>query len=271
MLRVLLAIVSSLYTFGGVAQVAAGSQGSPGSLVRVDSVLVASPESLKPDQITGMQNRLSDWPGLNRYRSDNAKLGPGDAGRVVFLGDSITDNWGRMQGSTFFPGKPFVNRGIGGQTTPQMLIRFQQDVVALHPAAVLILAGTNDLAGNTGLSTLGMIEDNLRSMTAIAQANHIRVILASVLPVSDYPWRKGLEPSSKIVELNGWMKSFAADQHCTYLDYYSALVNERGGMKPVISSDGVHPTPAGYAVMAPLAQAAIDQTLGMQQGVPVQN
>ncbi len=269
--RILLAVVASFFTIGCVAQSAAGPQSTSGGPVRVDSALAVAPESLKPDQIQGMQRKLGDWPGLNRYRAENAKLPPADTGRVVFFGDSITDNWGHIAGSTFFPGKPFVNRGIGGQTTPQMLVRFQQDVVALHPAAVLILAGTNDIAGNTGLSTLAMIEDNLRSMTAIAQAAHIRVVLASILPVSDYPWRPGLEPSGKIVEVNAWMKSFAAEQHCTYLDYYSALVNDQGGMKPGTSNDGVHPTPAGYTVMAPLAQAAIDQALGKPQNAPAQN
>ncbi len=228
---------------------------------QVDPTLVLPVESLKPEQIAAMQKKLADWADLARYREDNTTLPPAEPGRVVFLGDSITDAWGRRDNSVFFPGKPFVNRGISGQTTPQMLIRFQQDVVALKPAAVVILAGTNDLAGNTGLSTLPMIEDNLRSMVAIAKANNIRVILASVLPVADYPWRKGLEPAGKIRDLNAWMKRYAAEQNCTYLDYYSAFVDKQGGMKPGTSKDGVHPTPAGYAIMMPIAQAAIDHAL----------
>ena len=152
----------------------------------VDPLLIASPASLTPEQVASLQQRLADWPQLARYRDDNAALGAPKAGeaRVVFFGDSITDGWGRVPGTTFFPGKPYVNRGISGQTTAQMLLRFRQDVIDLKPAAVVILAGTNDIAGNTGLSTPAMIEDNLRSMAELAQANGIHVVLASVLPVS---------------------------------------------------------------------------------------
>ncbi len=226
-----------------------------------DPVLRQSVASLTPQQITGLQTKLADWPQLGRYRDSNAALPPPEKDRVVFFGDSITDAWGRYGNTGFFPGKPYVNRGISGQTTPQMLIRFQQDVVALKPAAVLILAGTNDLAGNTGLSTVPMIEDNLRSMVTIAQANGIRVILASVLPVGEYPWRRGVRRGADIRELNAWMQKYAAATHCTYLDYYTALADADGAMKPGTSKDGVHPTAAGYALMAPLAQAAIDRTL----------
>lgn len=198
-----------------------------------------------------------DWAQLKRYAEANETLPPVEAGRVVFYGDSITDGWTR-NGGTFFPGKPYVNRGISGQTTPQMLVRFRQDVVKLHPDAVVILAGTNDIAGNTGPETPEMIEDNFRSIAELARANGIRVILASVLPAADYPWRKGLEPAPKIVALNAWLKTYCADQKLTYLDYYSAMVTTGGGMKLGISSDGVHPNAAGYAIMEPLAQAAID-------------
>jgi lysophospholipase L1-like esterase len=198
-----------------------------------------------------------DWAALGRYRAANATLSA-DAARVVFYGDSITDAW-ISNGGTFFPGKPYVNRGISGQTTPQMVVRFRQDVINLHPTTVVILAGTNDIAGNTGPSTQEMIEDNFRSMTELAKANGIRVILSSVLPAVDYPWKKGLEPAQKIVALNKWLAAYCAEQHITYLDYYAAMVGPDGGMKPGISKDGVHPNAAGYAIMEPLAQAALDQ------------
>lgn len=261
---------AAVLAFAATAAFAQTSAPISNVVQRVDPVLVVDPATLKPDQIAGMQQKLNDWPGLHRYRDENAKLPPSQPGRVVFFGDSITDMWGSSKGTVFFPGKPYVNRGIGGQTTPQLVLRFQQDVVSLHPAAVVILGGINDFAGNTGLMTLEMTKDNFRSMVAIAQANRIRVILASVLPADHFAWRKGLEPAAEIAKLNTWMKQFAAEQHCTYLDYYSALVDTHGGMKPGTSLDGVHPSPAGYAIMAPLAQAAIDQALDVQQGVPVQ-
>jgi lysophospholipase L1-like esterase len=252
-----IALISSV---SSLAQAPAAPTSPPKA---IDSLLTTPIASLTPDQVKTLQSKLVDWPNLERYQYENSKLPPTAPGRVVFFGDSITDAWGRRAPvSPFFPGKPYVNRGISGQTTPQMLIRFQQDVVALHPEAVLILAGTNDIAGNTGLSTIGMIEDNFRSMAAIAQAAHIKLILASVLPVDDYPWRRGLNPSAKVLELNTWLKSFAAEQHGIYLDYYTALATAGGAMKPGTAADGVHPTPAGYAIMAPLAQAAIDQALG---------
>jgi lysophospholipase L1-like esterase len=218
----------------------------------------ATAPALTPQQ----QQLLTDWADLARYRDDDAKLPPPAPGeqRVVFYGNSITDSWAQYF-PTMFPGKPYIGRGISGQTTPQMLVRFRQDVVALHPAAVVILAGTNDIAGNTGPSTLEMIEDNLASMTEIAQANGIRVVLSSVLPVYDYPWKHGLEPAPKIAALNKWMRGYAASHHAVYLDYYSAFVDDRGGMREGTSKDGVHPTEAGYRIMAPLAEAAITQAL----------
>jgi lysophospholipase L1-like esterase len=160
-----------------------------------------------------------------------------------------------------FAGKPYIDRGISGQTTPQMLVRFRQDVIALKPAVVVILAGTNDIAGNTGPSTIEMIEDNLASMAEIAQANGIAVVLSSVLPVFDYPWRPGLTPAPKIVALNAWMKQYAAAHGAVYLDYHSAMADERQGMKPDLASDGVHPNEAGYRIMAPLAEKAIAEAL----------
>jgi lysophospholipase L1-like esterase len=203
-----------------------------------------------------------DWANLHRYHDENAALPAPASGerRVVLFGDSITDHWGRGVG-TFFPGKPYVNRGIGGQTTPQMLLRFEQDVVALHPAVVVILAGTNDIAGNTGLSTPEMIEDNLRAMTAIAQQSGIQVVLASITPADHYGWSPTIRPVPAIREVNEWLKSYCASQHLVYLDYYDAMADENGAMKPGLSSDGVHPTAAGYAVMGPLAEAAIAQAL----------
>jgi len=208
-----------------------------------------------------MQHLAADWPQLNRYRADNAKLSPPAAGesRIIFYGDSITDNLGRYIPVPFFPGKPYINRGISGQTTAQMVVRFRQDVIDLHPAAVLILAGTNDLAGNTGLSSLPMIEDNMQSMSELAKVHNIRVILASVLPVSDYPWRRGLHPADEVRTLNTWMKNYAQANGFVYLDYYSAMTNAQVGLDPSISPDGVHPNAAGYAIMAPLAEKAIHQ------------
>ena len=216
-------------------------------------------------QIAAMEKKLADWPQLDRYRADNAALGPVAAGeqRVVFYGDSITDGWGRRPGTgEFFPGKAYVNRGISGQTTPQMVVRFRQDVINLHPAAVVILAGTNDVAGNTGPMTPEMTEDNFRSMIDLAKANGIRVIVASITPAADYPWRPGLAPAAKIRTLDNWLQGYCVTHSVTYLDYYSALVGEDGGMKAGLSFDGVHPNAAGYAIMGPLAQAAIDKVLG---------
>jgi lysophospholipase L1-like esterase len=235
---------------------------------------VASPAPVPPastsneetsKQIAAMEAKLEDWPQLGRYRADNAALSPatGGAQRVVFYGDSITDSWGRRADTgEFFPGKPYVNRGISGQTTPQMVVRFRQDVIDLHPAAVVILAGTNDIAGNTGPMTPQMTEDNFRSMIDLAKANGIQVIVASILPVADYPWKPGLTPVPKIKVLNDWLKGYCVVHSVTYLDYYSAMVGQYGGMKAGISFDGVHPNAQGYAIMAPLAQSAIDKTLG---------
>jgi lysophospholipase L1-like esterase len=176
------------------------------------------------------------------------------------MGNSITEGWAPYFPS-MFPGKPYIGRGISGQTTPQMLVRFRQDVIALKPEVVVILAGTNDIAGNTGPSTLEMIEDNLASMTELAQANGIKVVLSSVLPVYDYPWKPGLTPALKIVALNAWLRAYARRRHAIYLDYHSAMKDERDGMRKEYSEDGVHPNEAGYRAMAPLAQRAIDQAL----------
>jgi lysophospholipase L1-like esterase len=215
-------------------------------------------------EIATMETKLADWPQLGRYREANATLGPVAQGeqRVVFYGDSITDGWGRRPDTgEFFPGKPYVNRGISGQTTPQMVVRFRQDVINLRPAAVVILAGTNDVAGNTGPMTPEMTEDNWRSMADLAKENGIRVIFASITPSTDFWWHKGLKPAEKIRTLNAWLKGYCESQGLTYLDYYSTLADEDGGMKREFTVDGVHASAKGYAVMAPLAQAAIDKTL----------
>ncbi|KPJ86783.1 MAG: acylhydrolase [Gemmatimonas sp. SG8_17] len=214
----------------------------------------------------GQDDRLhDDWASLARYREANAQLGPPRPGerRVVFYGNSITDAWARYF-DTMFPDKPYVGRGISGQTTPQMLVRFRQDVIALEPAVVVILAGTNDIAGNTGPSTQAMIEDNLISMVELAQANGIHVVLSSVLPANDYPWRPGLEPALKIVALNRWMRGYASTHNAVYLDYHSAMADERQGLKAELSEDGVHPNEAGYRLMAPLVERAIADVLGRQ-------
>jgi lysophospholipase L1-like esterase len=214
--------------------------------------------------MTEPQNKHNDWAQLKRYQAENAALPAPTPGqpRVVFYGDSITDIWSHHAGiAPFFPGKDYINRGISGQTTPQMLVRFQQDVVHLHPAAVLILAGTNDVAGNTGPSTPQMIEDNYASMAAIARANNIKVIFATITPAYNFPWKSGVDPVPVIRELNQWLKDYCASEHLTYVDYYSAMTDDKGAMKAGISNDGVHPTGKGYAIMAPLAEEAIMQAL----------
>lgn len=256
-LSLLCLCLSTLPVIAGAPQ--PSPQASPPAAV--DPLFVAAATSLKPAQVEQLQKRLRDWPELARYRADNASLPPPTADRVVFYGDSITDGWGRNPGTTFFPGKPYVNRGISGQTTAQMLLRFRQDVIDLKPAAVVILAGTNDIAGNSGVSTLPMIEDNLRSMAELARANNIRVVLASVLPVSDYPWRPGLQPAQKVQALNKWISNYAHASGMVYLDYYHALVNSQGGMDAKYAADGVHPNALAYARMAPLALQAIDDAL----------
>jgi lysophospholipase L1-like esterase len=200
------------------------------------------------------------WSHLWRYCKENAQLGPPAAGesRIVFFGDSITEAWNL---ATSFPGKPYVNRGISGETTSQMLLRFRQDVVDLSPKAAVVLAGTNDIAGNTGPISLKAIEENIASMVEIAQANGVRVILSSVLPAFDYPWRHGQQPVEKIAALNGWLKGYASAHGLVYLDYYSAMQDERHGLPLSLSFEGVHPNGAGYAVMKPLAEKAIAQAL----------
>jgi lysophospholipase L1-like esterase len=204
-----------------------------------------------------------DWPGLAKFKEANLALAPPAEGedRVVFMGDSITEGWHFTGPQGSFLGKPYINRGISGQTTPQMVLRMRQDVIALKPKVVVILAGTNDIAGNTGPMTLEQTEDNLASMADLAAANQIRVVLCSVLPAFDYPWKPGLTPAPKILAINKWMKAYAEEKGYVYVDYHTAMKDERNGLPAMLSKDGVHPLPAGYAVMTPLVEAGIQRAL----------
>jgi lysophospholipase L1-like esterase len=207
------------------------------------------------------QEKMSpDWASLRVYQSQNTELmkQPAMSGRVIFFGDSITQTWHL---DTSFPGKGYINRGIGGQTTSQMLVRFRQDVIALKPEVVVILAGTNDIAENQGPTTLEAIEGNLASMVELAEAHHIQVVVCSVLPVNVYSWRKNVRPVEKIALLNAWLKGYAEARRAFFVDYYSPMENEDHGMKKELSEDGVHPNATGFAVMSPLAARAISDAL----------
>lgn len=219
--------------------------------------------------VTSLTEAQEDWAQIGRYAEANAALGPPARGeeRVVFMGDSITEGWSRAS-PEFFEGRPYIERGIAGQTTPQMLLRFRSDVVALEPAAVVILAGTNDIAGNTGPMTNEMIEDNLASMAEIAAENEIRVIVASILPTDGYPWAPDVEPTFRVLAINGWIEEYAKRNDHIYLDYYSAMVNDRGGMDERYTSDGVHANKAGYEVMQGLVEGAIDEALDRPRSRP---
>ena len=202
---------------------------------------------------------IRDFGGLNAYAEENAALPAAPANRVVFLGDSITEFWGKE--SQFFPGKPYLNRGIAGQTTAQMLIRFRQDVIDLKPAVVVIQGGLADIAGFTGPSSLVEIENNFRSMAELASVNNISPILVGAPPPADYPGRTGPSPATQIVALNKWVARYCASSHFTFLDYHSALVGSNGQMKEGVSDDGVHPNEKGYAILRPLAEKAIADAL----------
>ena len=206
---------------------------------------------------------LTDWAGLTRYGSEDTEVRPPRPGenRVIFLGDQVTEQWGASDGA-FFTGRPYLNRGIRDQTSAQMLVRFRQDVISLQPAAVIVQAGTNDLAGLTGPATEGTMAENFMSMTELAKLHGIRVVLASVLPVCDcFRNQTALRPQGKIIGLNGWIKSYAQQKSgSVYLDYYSALVDGRN-LRKELTVDGLVPNAAGYAVMAPLAEKAIAQAL----------
>lgn len=235
-----------------------------------------APASTCPEMATALtalmrsDARLADWPALARYREMNRTLAPAAANeqRVVFMGDSITDAWQQPRFGGFFPGKPYVDRGISGQTTPQMVLRFRRDVIDLKPKVVVILAGTNDIAGNTGTMSDEDIQANLASMSQLAHANKIKVVFASVTPVSAYHTatpravpQTSARPMARIQALNDWMKAYAAANGDTYLDYFSAMTDQTGLMRAELTEDDLHPNVKGYAIMAPLAEAAIATAL----------
>ena len=214
------------------------------------------------DELEELKKKLADWAQLRRYQAANAALpppGPNDK-RVIFYGDSITDAWAEHPG-WFFPGKGYIGRGISGQTTPQMLVRFQQDVIHLKPAVVVVLAGTNDIAGNTGPTTPQAMEDNFAAMLAIARAHNVKVVLASILPASAYPWAPKVKPAEQIRAMNTRLRALCEREHLVYLDYHAHMSNAEGGLDADLAEDGVHPTQKGYALMAPLAAKAIDAAL----------
>ena len=210
----------------------------------------------------GNSIKAQDWPNLNKYRKANAILAETETSenRIVFMGDSITEFWSTVH-PEFFAGKPYINRGISGQTSPQMLLRFRADVIALKPKIVVILAGVNDIAGNTGPATLEMITNNIFSMIDLAKAHNIKVILCSVLPASDFPWKPHQEPADKIIALNALLTDYADANAIPFVDYHTAMADNRKGLPLAYSNDGVHPNQAGYEVMAPLLETAIQFTL----------
>tara|TARA_B100000767_G_scaffold231814_1_gene223409 strand:+ start:966 stop:1607 length:642 start_codon:yes stop_codon:yes gene_type:complete len=198
-----------------------------------------------------------DWANLKRFQQENSELIPkANEHRVVFMGNSITEGWLSIR-PDFFVNKPYVNRGISGQTTPQMLLRFRQDVINLKPSIVVILAGINDIAQNTGPSTIEMIANNIISMVELAKANQINVIICSVLPAFDFPWREGLKPAEKVIKLNALLKAYSNKNKLEYVDYYSAMVNDSNGLKKELGEDGIHPNKDGYLIMEPILEKAI--------------
>ena len=224
---------------------------------------VAAPDATTTELVAA-KAKLEDWPQLGRYRAEDEALAAPASGeqRVVFYGDSITDAWGRRPGTgDFFLGKPYVNRGISGQTTAQMVVRFEQDVVHLKPAVVLILAGTNDVAGNTGPMTADMTLDNFAAMAAIAKSNGIKVVIASITPASAYPWKPGVHPADAIRAINVRLKEMCAREGLVYVDYYTPMTNAAGGLDAELAKDGVHPTAKGYEIMGPLAEKGIASAL----------
>ena len=206
--------------------------------------------------------KAQDWPELYRYKDANEKLGSPkpDEKRVVFMGNSITEGWLSFNPS-FFTKNGFINRGISGQTTPQMLLRFRQDVIALKPKAVVILAGINDIAGNTGSSTLEMIQDNLASMAQLAKANNIKVVMCSVLPAYDFSWRPGLEPAEKVVALNKWIQDYTFKNGYEFVDYHSLMKDTKNGLRSELGEDGVHPNARGYQIMEAALMPVLQRAL----------
>jgi lysophospholipase L1-like esterase len=222
-------------------------------------------------ELTRVKTKLDDWPQLDRYRTANSDVKPPapDEARVVFLGDSITDAWDDPKYGGFFPGKPYIDRGISGQTTPQMVLRMQADVIALKPKVMVLLAGTNDLASNTGTITVEETQSNITTMAELAVAHGIKVVLSSILPVSAYHViaadprgpQTTRRPPDKIKVLNAWMQAYAKEHGHVYLDYYTAMLDAQGMFRTELSGDDLHPNAAGYAIMAPLAEAAIKEAL----------
>jgi len=259
-LRAVFALVA-LFTFPQAATLPAQTA-SPAPEAKTPCVTPKPPEVSAWQKARDAQMK-DDFPWLAKFKEADLKLGPPAAGedRVVFMGDSITEFWKIEGPEGLFPGKPYINRGISGQTTPQMVLRFHQDVIALKPKVVVILAGINDIAGNTGPETLEQIEDNLASMAELATANHIRVVLCSVLPAFDFSWSPGLTPAPKVLALNAWIKAYAAEKGYPYVDFHTAMKDQRDGLPATLSEDGVHPLPAGYAMMAPLVEAGIKKAL----------
>ncbi len=202
--------------------------------------------------------QAQDWANLKRFEKENIELEAPKKNeqRIVFMGNSITEGWKNIR-PDFFANKPYINRGISGQTTPQMLLRFRQDVINLSPSVVVILAGINDIAGNTGPSTIEMISNNIISMAELAKSNNIKVVLCSVLPAYDFPWRPGLKPAEKVIKLNSILKSYAKKNNLVYVDYFSAMVNKSKGLKEDLGSDGIHPNAKGYKIMEPIIEKGI--------------
>jgi len=207
-------------------------------------------------------NKISyaqDWANLKRFQQENSELllPKANEHRVIFMGNSITEGWLSIR-PEFFKNKPYVNRGISGQTTPQMLLRFRQDVINLKPSTVVLLAGINDIAENTGPSTIEMIANNIISMAELAKANQIKVIICSVLPANNFPWRKGIKPAEKVRKLNVILQLYSYKNKLAYVDYYSAMVNDSHGLKKELGEDGIHPNKKGYLIMEPILEKAIN-------------
>lgn len=224
--------------------------------------VTVTPEDQAAYQAMTTNQRANDWANLCNFRADNAALAaaPPQPDRIVFMGDSITQMWA-LADPAFFDAKT-VNRGISGQTTPQMLLRFRADVLALKPAAVHIMAGVNDIAGNTGPTTLEDVESNLSAMVELAKAHNVQVILATVLPAAAFTWAPQLKPKDSVIQLNTWIRSYAAEQNLILADYFPAMATPDGAMKPELTLDGVHPNKAGYVVLKPLTEAAMNKALG---------
>ncbi len=221
-----------------------------------------TPEQVEQRRKEGEERFHNDWANLRKYEGENKSLKPLKPGekRVVFMGNSITESW-KNTDSAFFAGRPYFDRGISGQTTPQMVVRFRPDVIELKPAVVVILAGINDIAQNTGPMTLEQTFGNIVSMAELAKANKINVVLCSVLPAYDFPWRPGLDPAEKVVKLNAMLKAYAARNNIIYVDYFAAMADNRNGLKTELTYDGVHPNLAGYKMMEPLVEKGIAAAL----------